>query len=162
MTDSSRIIATVLGIALCVHGLAGCSGRDQGARSDTTPSSGTSTPSAGGGLPAPAPGAAPAGVSPAMLATGDSIFHGLTGGGLCYTCHGADANGTPLAPSLVDTQWLTGDGGYSFLQQRITQGVPNPTPPYTGPMLPMGGAPLTPDQVKAVAAYVYSISHRSG
>ena len=32
-------------------------------------------------------------------------------------------------------------------------------PPHTSPMLPKGGAQLTPDQVKAVAAYVYSISH---
>jgi hypothetical protein len=27
-------------------------------------------------------------------------------------------------------------------------------------MPPMGGASLTPDQVKAVAAYVYSLSHK--
>jgi len=29
-------------------------------------------------------------------------------------------------------------------------------------MLPMGGAQLTPDQVKSVSAYVYSISRKSG
>jgi hypothetical protein len=37
--------------------------------------------------------------------------------------------------------------------------MPNPTPPYPGPMLPMGSASLSPAQIKAVAAYVYSISH---
>jgi mono/diheme cytochrome c family protein len=97
-----------------------------------------------------------------MLAQGDSIFHGLKSGGLCQTCHGPTASGTPLAPSLVDSTWLTGDGSYAFIQKRVTEGMPNPTPPYTGPMLPMGGAQLTPDDIKAVAAYVYSISHRSG
>jgi mono/diheme cytochrome c family protein len=94
-----------------------------------------------------------------MLAEGDSIFHGQKAGGLCYTCHGADAKGTALAPPLVSHKWLTGDGSYSFIQQRVTQGMPNPTPPYSAPMPPMGGAQLSADQIKAVAAYVYSISH---
>lgn len=120
-------------------------------------------PASAAGLPSPAPGTAPAGATPAMLAEGDSIFHGLKAGGLCQTCHGPDAKGTPLAPPLADkTQWLTGDGSYAFIQQRVTTGMPKPTAPYTSPMLPMGGAQLTPDQIKSVAAYVYSISHKSG
>jgi mono/diheme cytochrome c family protein len=94
-----------------------------------------------------------------MVALGDSIFHGQAGGGLCYTCHGPDANGTQLAPPLVSHKWLTGDGTYAFIQQRVKEGMPKPTPPYVAPMPPMGGAQLTPDQIKSVAAYVYSISH---
>ncbi len=113
---------------------------------------------AAAGLPSPTPGAAPTGVAAAALAEGDSIFHGLAAGGLCQTCHGPDANGGPLAPSLVSGKWLTGDGSYDFIQQRVTTGMPTPTPPYTAPMLPKGGASLTADQVKSVAAYVYSIS----
>ncbi len=114
------------------------------------------------GLPAPAPGVAPAGATLAMLAEGDSIFHGLKAGGLCQTCHGPDAAGTPLAPPLANKQqWLTGDGSYDFIQKRVTTGMPQPTPPYSAPMLPFGGAQLTPDQVKSVAAYVYSISHKT-
>jgi mono/diheme cytochrome c family protein len=97
-----------------------------------------------------------------MLAEGDSIFHGLKAGGLCITCHGPDAAGTPLAPPLANKQqWLTGDGSYDFIQKRVTTGMPQPTPPYTSPMLPFGGAQLTPDQVKSVSAYVYSISHKT-
>jgi mono/diheme cytochrome c family protein len=123
------------------------------------------TTSAGGmpaGLPAPVPGVAPAGATLAMLAEGDSIFHGLKAGGLCQTCHGPDAAGTPLAPPLTNKQqWLTGDGSYEFIQKRVTDGMPQPTPPYSSPMLPFGGAQLTPDQVKAVSAYVYSISHKT-
>jgi hypothetical protein len=114
------------------------------------------------GLPAPAPGVAPAGATLAMLAEGDSIFHGLKAGGLCQTCHGPDAAGTPLAPPLANKQqWLTGDGSYDFIQKRVTTGMPQPTPPYSSPMLPFGGAQLTPDQVKSVSAYVYSISHKT-
>ena len=117
---------------------------------------------AAGGLPAPAPGTPPTGATAVMLAEGDSIFHGLKAGGLCQTCHGPDAAGTPLAPPLTNKQqWLTGDGSYDFIQKRVTTGMPQPTPPYASPMLPMGGAQLTPDQVKSVSAYVYSISHKS-
>ncbi len=94
-----------------------------------------------------------------MLALGDSIFHGKAAGGTCFTCHGTDAKGTALAPPLVSHKWLTGDGTYDFIQDRVTNGMPNPTPPYPAAMPPKGGAPLTPDQIKAVAAYVYSISH---
>jgi len=94
-----------------------------------------------------------------MAAEGDSIFHGLKAGGVCQTCHGPDASGTALAPPLANkTKWLTGDGSYAFIQQRVTTGVPNPTPPYPGPMPPMGGSQLTSQQIQAVSAYVYSIS----
>jgi mono/diheme cytochrome c family protein len=94
-----------------------------------------------------------------MVTIGDSIFHGQLVGGTCYTCHGANAQGTPLAPPLVNHKWLTGDGSYAFIQQRVTEGMPNQTPPYPGPMMPMGSTPMSPVQIKAVAAYVYSISH---
>lgn len=116
--------------------------------------------SARAGAPSGATGAPPAGATAAMVAEGDSIFQGQKAGGLCFTCHGSDANGTALAPSLRDTTWRTGDGSYEFIQKRVAEGVPAPTAPYAAPMPPMGGASLTPDQVKSVAAYVYAISHR--
>jgi mono/diheme cytochrome c family protein len=109
---------------------------------------------------APTTGAPPAGATAAMVAQGDSIFRGTAAGGTCYTCHGMDAKGTALAPSLDDTQWLTGDGTYAFIQKRVTEGMPTPTPPYTVAMPPKGGANLSPDQIKAVSAYVYAISHK--
>ena len=108
----------------------------------------------------PVVGAPPAGATAAMVAEGDSIFHGLKGGGICLSCHMPDAKGGPMAPNLTDTEWKTIDGSYAAIQKRITSGMPNPTPPYTSPMLPMGGAQLTKDQIKAVAAYVYAISHK--
>jgi len=146
-----------------------CGGGEKKAGGDSAtagvPGGAGATAATGGmpaGLPAPAPGVAPAGATLAMLAEGDSIFHGLKAGGLCQTCHGPDAAGTPLAPPLANKQqWLTGDGSYDFIQKRVTTGMPQPTPPYSSPMLPFGGAQLTPDQVKSVSAYVYSISHKT-
>ena len=54
--------------------------------------------------------AAPAGVTPAAIAQGDSIFHTK---GLCYACHGTDAKGT-VGPNLTDAEWLHGDGSLRF------------------------------------------------
>jgi mono/diheme cytochrome c family protein len=98
--------------------------------------------------------------SPQQVALGDSIFHGQVGGGTCTACHGQDAKGTAVAPDLTDSQWLNGDGSYQFIVSTVTTGVPKPKE-HPAPMPPKGGAPLTDDQVKAVAAYVYSLSHKS-
>jgi mono/diheme cytochrome c family protein len=154
----------ILVIATACAALVGCRGGEQkappaeSAAAPATSPGGMAAPGAAA-LEAPVPGTPPAGATAAMLAEGDSIFHGQLAGGLCYTCHGADAKGTALAPPLIQHQWRTGDGSYAFIQKRIIEGMPSPTPPYTAPMLPMGGAQLSPDQIKAVAAYEYSISH---
>jgi mono/diheme cytochrome c family protein len=42
----------------------------------------------------------------------------------------------------------------------ITNGVPQPKQ-YRSPMPPMGGTQLNPQQASAVAAYVWSLSHRA-
>ena len=107
----------------------------------------------------PLAGPPPSGATIQMVSRGDSIFHGQVAGGLCYVCHGADATGTPLGPPLIDHQWITGPGSYEFIQQRVKAGMPTPTAPYLSPMPPMGGPPLSRNDLMAVAAYVYSISH---
>jgi mono/diheme cytochrome c family protein len=107
----------------------------------------------------PSPGGA-SGITPQQVALGDSIFHGLVGGGTCSACHGQDAKGTAVAPDLTDNTWLNGDGSYQFIVNTVTNGVPQPKQ-HPAPMPPKGGAPLTDDQVKAVAAYEYSLSHKT-
>jgi mono/diheme cytochrome c family protein len=98
-------------------------------------------------------------ITPAMVARGDSVFHGKAGGGTCAVCHGADAKGTPgLAPALIKSKWLHGDGSYAFIVSLVQKGVPNPKE-APAPMPPMGGANLSPEQVRAVAAYVYGLNH---
>ena len=92
------------------------------------------------------------------VSLGGQIFHGKAAGGTCFTCHGQDAKGTTLAPDLTDNQWLNTDGSQQGIAQIVTNGVPQPKQHQAG-MPPMGGAKLTPDQIQAVAAYVYSLSH---
>ncbi len=150
------------GLALAFTLSACGGGGEKAAQTDTGMAMAPDTTAMAMAGPPPTPGNPPAGATPEMVALGDSIFHGQVASGACFTCHGVDAKGTQLAPSLVDTLWQTGDGTYAFIQKRVTDGMPNPTPPFPGPMLPMGGANLTQDQIKAVAAYVYAISHQGG
>jgi glucose/arabinose dehydrogenase/mono/diheme cytochrome c family protein len=100
----------------------------------------------------------PAGATKEMVALGDRIYHGQVGGATCTGCHGANAKGTPLGPDLTSAQWLWGDGSYTAIAKIITTGVPQPKQ-YRSPMPPMGGAQLTSDQVSAVAAYIWGLSH---
>ncbi|HWS63366.1 MAG TPA: c-type cytochrome [Steroidobacteraceae bacterium] len=101
-----------------------------------------------------------AGATKEMVALGDRIYHGQVGGATCTGCHGANAKGTPLGPDLTDTQWLWSDGSYAAIAQTITTGVPQPKQ-YRSPMPPTGGAELSSDQVSALAAYIWGLSHRS-
>jgi glucose/arabinose dehydrogenase/mono/diheme cytochrome c family protein len=100
----------------------------------------------------------PNGATKEMVALGDRIYHGQVGGATCTGCHGAAGTGTALGPNLTDTQWLWSDGSYGAIAKTITAGVLEPKQ-YREPMPPMGGAELTPDQVSAVAAYVWALSH---
>jgi mono/diheme cytochrome c family protein len=101
----------------------------------------------------------PAGATQQMVALGERIFLGQVGGATCTGCHGGDAKGTPLGPDLTDSQWLWGDGSFASIAKTITNGVPQPKQ-YRSPMPPMGGAQLSSDQVSALAAYIWALSHR--
>lgn len=141
------IMAQVALVAAATLVMTACGGGDN-RQPDTAPASGavmgaTSTPTAA------TPGASP------QVALGDSIFRGQAAGGICYTCHGPDAKGTALGPNLTDSQWLNVDGSLESIQNVVRNGVPTPKQ-YPGPM-PAFGQMLTPQQVSAVAAYVYSL-----
>jgi len=101
---------------------------------------------------------AAAGITPAMIALGDSVYHGQVGGGTCVGCHGPDAKGSPLGPDLTGHRWLWGDGSFKSIERTIAQGVPTPKE-HAGVMPPSGGAQLTRVQIRAVTAYVYALSH---
>ena len=96
----------------------------------------------------------PEGVTQEMVTAGQAVFGGP---GMCFACHGANGAGGPLAPVLADSEWLHIEGGYDEIVQLITNGVPNPIQ-FPAPMAPRGGAPISDEQVREVAAYVYSIS----
>ena len=100
--------------------------------------------------------AAPAAVTPAAIAKGDTIYHKA---GLCYACHGSNAEGA-VGPNLTDAEWLHGDGSYDMIVATVTSGVPADKAKKGIPMPPKGGSSITEEEVKAVAAYVYSLSHK--
>lgn len=108
--------------------------------------------------PVPSAPAVPAAVTAAAIATGDSIFHA----GSCQRCHGQKGIGAQNGPSLVAGAWLHSPGTFNDLVATITNGVPRASlkdQTRRFPMNPRGGPMnLTDDQVKSVAAYVYSIS----
>ena len=167
--------------------LSACGGGDKEPAGDAgTPSAGapaTPPPAAdtppAGGTQAPGDTQAPAGAagatdtgsaaaaggggkaSPKLIALGDSIFHGQVGGGTCFACHGQDGKGSGVGPNLTDGEWLNTDGSLAGIAKTIKAGVPTPKK-APAPMPPMGGAALTDEQVEAVAAYEYSLSHGGG
>jgi cbb3-type cytochrome c oxidase subunit III len=104
----------------------------------------------------PAVAQAPAAVTPAAIAEGDSIFHSK---GNCYACHGTNAQGA-VGPNLTDAEWIHSDGSYDAIVKQVTTGVPQAESKSGIAMPPKGGSTISDDEVKAVAAYVYSLSHK--
>lgn len=119
-------------------------------------------PAAGQGDPTPADRGAelPPGVTEEMVERGRRIF---LEDGFCYTCHGRDARGIPqMGSDLTDGEWVYLDGSFPQLVERIRRGVPA-TDSRTGvPMPPAGGARLEEPQLRAVAAYVWSLNRGGG
>lgn len=91
----------------------------------------------------------------ALVAAGDTVFHENS----CIACHGEDAKGTSVAPDLTDATWLTGDGSVGAIAKIVTEGVDEPKQ-FRSPMPAMGGSDLSEADVKAVAAYLWSLSHK--
>ena len=95
--------------------------------------------------------------SAAEVALGDSVFHGRVGGALCYVCHGPAGKGVNgLGPNLTDKEWLNADGSLQSIEKVIQDGVPKPKK-MPAPMPPKGGGQLNDSQIKAAAAYVWSL-----
>jgi mono/diheme cytochrome c family protein len=112
-----------------------------------------------GSTEAPQPvGALPGDVTPAMISLGDSLFNS----GACRRCHGQAGAGGNNGPSLTTGAWLHGAGTFENLVSTITTGVPRDSLRDSSrrfAMNPRGGPmQLTDDQVRAIAAYVHTIS----
>lgn len=143
MIRTSVGILAVLSVAACHRG-AGASGSPSAAKASATP-------------PAPK---LPAGVTVAMIAEGDSLFHARS----CVRCHGAKAVGGPNAPTLVKSAWDHGSGSYEDIVKTIIAGVPKEAfkvPSRPNAMRARGGMQplLTDPQVNSIAAYVWSLNH---
>src|SRR5215211_1867466 len=99
---------------------------------------------------------AAASVTPELIAQGDKVFHGA---GNCYACHGTNAQGS-VGPNLTDAEWIHSKGSYDEIVAQVTKGVPKEESKTGIVMPPRGGSTISDDDVKAVAAYVYSLSHK--
>ena len=104
----------------------------------------------------------PAGVTPAMITMGDSIFHANA----CSRCHGPTAHGAQNGPPLVkgdSVKWLHSDGSYEGIIRTITAGVPKDSlvdKTRRFQMNPRGSSPpISDNAVKAVAAYIWKLNH---
>lgn len=93
-------------------------------------------------------------VTAGMIEEGRTVF---TGPGACFSCHGPDGTGTPIGPDLTDEQWLHVDGSYRAIVDLVDSGVPEPKE-HPAPMLPRGGTGIDDAQLRAVAAYVWSLT----
>jgi|SRR6187551_3576861 len=145
----SILMPLVLSSAMAV--LAACGGK----KASQTP-----TPT-GGGVAANAAPAKPAAVTPANIAMGDSIFNN----GSCQNCHGKGGIGATNAPALTGKSWLQlTTGSYEEIVGIITTGVPIEKikdKTHTRAMGARGGRmALTDPQIQAVAAYVYTLTHK--
>ena len=100
-------------------------------------------------------GSSPA-VTPAFVTRGDSVYHGP---GNCYACHGTKGEGL-VGPNLTDAEWIHSKGTYEEIVTQIKDGVPKEKSKSGIPMPPKGGSTISDEDVKAVAAYVLSLSQK--
>lgn len=96
----------------------------------------------------------PPGVTQAMVDEGARLFATV-----CVACHGPGGRNGAGGPVLADNQWIHIDGSYEQIVRIITTGVAQPRQ-YPAPMPPRGGGNFTDEQVRALAAYVYALSHQ--
>lgn len=80
---------------------------------------------------------------------------------ICSACHGADGKGNQAlgAPNLTDNIWLHGQPTEAFVIGQVTNGRTSVMPTF-GPLKEGEPGRLTPDQIKVVAAYVWSLSNK--
>jgi len=98
---------------------------------------------------------ADAGLMDIVRSTGRQLF-----GDNCAACHGRDGRGRANYPDLTDDDWLWG-GGPELIEQTMRVGINSRHPDSRLAQMPAFGRDgvLEGDQVKNVAAYVYSLTN---
>ena len=97
----------------------------------------------------------PEGVTTAMIEEGKGLFGGA---GICMSCHAPDGSGVPnLGADLTDDEWTHSDGSYEGILATVMEGVTADASSSGVPMPAKGGSSITDDQVRAIAAYVWSL-----
>jgi mono/diheme cytochrome c family protein len=104
-------------------------------------------------------GALPAAVTVQMVSAGDSLFNESRS---CNGCHGKGGTSGRGGPDLTTGKYEHIDGSYASIVDIITTGVPKDSiknPAHRFPMRPRGGHDWTDEQVKELAAYVWTLAH---
>lgn len=107
---------------------------------------------ASAGVQAVTPAVIPVGVDTATVEEGRRLYV------VCAVCHGLDGHGTGLGPSLRDGEWRHISGSVEEIATITRSGVTSPVD-FPIPMPAMGGGDYAPEEVQAVAAYVFALGH---
>lgn len=101
----------------------------------------------------------PEGVTDNMVQEGSTLF---AGAGLCAACHGPGGAGA-IGPNLTDDEWFKGEGQFEEIVAQIMEGVlpADAQNAFGAFMPPKGGATISDEQVRSVAAYVWTLSNGS-
>jgi mono/diheme cytochrome c family protein len=96
----------------------------------------------------------PEGVTQEMVEEGQRLY-----GTVCVACHGAGGIGSPVGPALNDGAWIHITGTFDEIVHITTTGVQQPRE-FAAQMPALGGGNFTPDQVRAIAAYVLALNQQ--
>lgn len=86
--------------------------------------------------------------------------HVYLGPANCVACHGESGRGTADGPPLNDRAWLTGSGTYREILEQVLHGTSGLESKTGRPMPVRGWMPTSDEDVEAVAAYVWRLSHQ--
>ena len=90
-------------------------------------------------------------VTPAMVDLGRAIFHGK---GTCFACHGAQLEGTQLAPTLKAHAWRDAKNGQlDEIFRVVTHGV-------SGTVMVASPGGISRPEALNVASYIWSVNNR--
>jgi mono/diheme cytochrome c family protein len=150
MSRKNAVMA--LGMALGLVAFVACAGGEAGSQEAASGATSETPAAAEGGQQMELP----ENVTMEMVNQGKEVF---AGAGLCYVCHGAEGQGMPgLGANLTDEEWTHGDGSFDSIAETVMGGVDSGAS-TTGTAMPAkGGSGITDDQVRQVAAYVWTLS----
>lgn len=83
-----------------------------------------------------------------MVEAGRQIYRDK---GACFSCHGRDLEGGPVAPSLTDDQWRNGAGTFQDILETVRNGV-------DGTAMSAYPAGISDEMARTVAVYVWAVS----
>ena len=110
-------------------------------------------------MAAPSASGLPGGVTAQMVAAGDSLFNAPKS---CNGCHGKGGVDGRNGPNLTTGKYEHIDGSYASIVHIVTGGIPKDSikhPEHRFAMRPRGGHDYSDEQIRNLAAYVWTLGH---